>query len=287
MDTRRQELLKALAESPDKANADHVVMQLYAIYKVEKGIIEAEIVTPREAHHRMGKWLKEAYYFEMFRRHYPLPTGKIQFRDKPDIIYHGAKKIGIEITNFFKEDGGCPGSEQIQRDVRKKVVKRAEEIYLKNGRKGTSLILSFDKASPIGDQLQQQKLAERIATLAKQIDGRQTGPIGKDVFTDDIPELSFVYLFSEEYPKSSWEVRQVYDGSVLSRNKLLKIVRAKESKIRQYEPCESYWLLVVVDFIDPAQDQEIRLNSFQKINSTAFERVLVYKTCFHHVLEAK
>ena len=95
------------------------------------------------------------------------------------------------------------------------------------------------------------------------------------------------YELSTEFRTPSWKVQQVYNGSVLSRDKLLKIVRTKESKARHYQHCDAYWLVVVVDFIDPAQDQEIRVDGFQKIDSSVFERVLVYKTLFYHVLEAK
>ena len=279
MDTK-QALLKALAESHDEANTDDVLMRLYDLFMFEKEITAAEVVTPREAHRCMGKWLKESYYFEMFRQNYKLPAGRIEYRDKPDVILHGAKKIGIEITNFYLEDGGCTDSEQRQSGVRDTVVSWAQSIYLDNGGKRITLSFSFDKGSPIRDQRQ---LAERISRLAKQIDGRQTGEIGKDVF-DYIPELSFVYLIAEEYPKSQWKVQQVSHGSVLSRDKLLKIVKKKESKVPEYQHCDAYWLVVVVDFIDPAQDQEIRVDGFQKIESSVFERVLVYKTVFHHVL---
>ena len=280
----RQALLKALAESRDEANADCVLMRLYDLFKVEKGITAVEVVTPRGAHRRMGKWLKESYYFEMFRQCYPLPTGRIEYRDKPDVILRGAKTIGIEITNFYLEDGGCTDSEQRQGEVRERVITEAQSIYRDNGGRRIKIFFSFDKASPIGDQ---QQLAKRIATLAKQIDGRQTGPIGEDVFAGDIPELSFVYLISEEFPNSQWKVQQVHDGSVLSRDKLLKIVRTKESKVPDYLCCDAYWLVIVIDFIDPAQDQEIRVDGFQKIDSSVFERVLVYKTRYDHVLEAR
>jgi hypothetical protein len=40
----------------------------------------------------------EKYYFEMFRRDYPLPIGSIDYGDKPDVILNGERKIGIEIT---------------------------------------------------------------------------------------------------------------------------------------------------------------------------------------------
>ncbi len=271
MDTR-QVLLKALAESRDEATADDVRKRLYDLYKVEKGITAADF----------RKWLREQCYFDMFQRHYPLPEGTVEYGDKPDFILHGARKIGIEITNFYLEDGGRTDSEQRQAGAREAVVSQAQKIHLVNGGKRITLSFSFDKGSPIGDQRQ---LAERIAKLAKQIDRRETGPISKDVF-NDIPELSFVYLIAEEYPNSQWKVQQVYDGSVLSRDKLLKIVKNKELKVPGYQPCDAYWLVVGVDFIDPAQDQEIRIDGFQKIDSSIFEKVLVYKTLFHHVLEA-
>ncbi len=140
MDTR-QELLKALAESLDEAKADYVLVQLYDLFKVEKGITETEVVTPHEAHRRMGKWLKESYYFEMFRQHYSLPTGRFEYRDKPDVILDGPKTIGIEITNFYLEDGRSTDSEQRQRAVRETVVTKAQSIYLENGGRRIKLVL--------------------------------------------------------------------------------------------------------------------------------------------------
>lgn len=285
MDTK-QTLLKALAESHDEKNSDDIIEQIYDLFKIENGITEQKEVTPSQAHRRMGQWLIERYYFEMFRTHYPLPTGRIEYRDKPDVILHGKKKIGIEITNFYLEEGGCTDSEQRQRGKRDIVVSKAQSIYFDNGGKRITLIFSFEKGSSIGGRRQLGELAERIAKLAEKIADRQTGPIGEDAF-DGIPELTFVYLIAEEDPNSQWKVQQGYGLSVLSRDKLLKIVTKKESKARSYDRCDAYWLLVVVDFIDSAQDQEIRVDDFQKIDSSVFEKVIVYKTRFHHVLEAK
>ena len=42
----------------------------------------------------------EKYYFEMFRKVYPLPAGTVLYRDKPDVII-GENKLGIEMTNFW------------------------------------------------------------------------------------------------------------------------------------------------------------------------------------------
>jgi len=73
----------------------------------------------------------------------------------------------------------------------------------------------------------------------------------------------------------------------MQMQKLREIVRSKEDKSKAYKPCHAYWLVVVVDFMDSAQDQEIRIDHFEKIDSLVFERIIVYKTNFGHVFEAK
>jgi len=42
---------------------------------------------------------------------------------------------------------------------------------------------------------------------------------------------------------------------------------------------------LVVDFMDRAQDQEIRINGFASVRSDVFEKIVVYKTHFGHILE--
>lgn len=225
----------------------------------------------------------ERYYFDMFRRGYQLPEGTIVHGDKPDVILEGKRKIGIEITNFFLENGAYLESEQVQQRAREATVSKAQQVYRANGGKRIELSFSFDKAVPIRDQA---KLANRIATLAKNVGALKTGSIRKDVFKD-IPELSFVYLNAKEYEDPQWRVVQCYSGQLMSVEKLRAIVKDKEAQSKDYQHCDAYWLLVVVDFIDRAQDQEIQVDNVEKINSTVFEEVIVYKTHFGHMLEAK
>jgi hypothetical protein len=53
----------------------------------------------------------------------------------------------------------------------------------------------------------------------------------------------------------------------------------------QYRPCDAYWLLAVVDFMDRAQDQEIRIDGLETVRSAVFQNIIVYKTHFGHVQE--
>lgn len=72
---------------------------------------------------------------------------------------------------------------------------------------------------------------------------------------------------------------------MMSLERLKKIVKEKEGKSQDYRRCDSYWLLVVVEFIDPAQDQEIRIDGLDTLRSEVFGKVLIYRTAFGHVLD--
>ena len=71
----------------------------------------------------------------------------------------------------------------------------------------------------------------------------------------------------------------------MSMTRLTDIVREKERKAKKYTPCAAYWLLVIVNFIDAAQEQEIRLNGAVEISSDVFKKIIVYKPYFEHVVE--
>ena len=127
-------------------------------------------------------------------------------------------------------------------------------------------------------------MAQKIADLAATLQKSETGQLWRDDFRH-IPELSFAYLNATEYPDACWRVSQVYDGVFMSLDKLRTIVEEKELKAKDYRPCETYWLLVVVDFMDRAQDQENGVDSLAGLTSQVFEKIIVYKTCFGQIVE--
>jgi hypothetical protein len=221
-------------------------------------------------------------YFEMFRKVYPLPQGTPKPGDKPDVIIEGKERIGIEITNFFIEEGSLLESEQTQIKFRERVVSSAQKIYQNDNGRNIQITFGFDKDSPIRDK----KLELKLVDLAKHIENLETGMISRETFRT-IPELNFVYLQREGYQGQKWRVQQVYRGSTMSRDRLVKIIREKEEKLMEYQKCDAYWLLVVIDFFDPAQDQEIPSAGFDNIETEKFEKVIVFKTAFEKILEVK
>jgi hypothetical protein len=61
---------------------------------------------------------------------------------------------------------------------------------------------------------------------------------------------------------------------MMSTQRLAEIVQEKENKARAYASCDAYWLLVIINFIDPAQEQEIRREEGLAIASGVFQKVI-------------
>lgn len=57
----KQQILKAFEDLPRDAGIEEALDQLYLLYKVEKGLAQAdrgELISQDEARRRMAKWLK-------------------------------------------------------------------------------------------------------------------------------------------------------------------------------------------------------------------------------------
>lgn len=57
----KQQILKAIEELPDNASVEDALERLYLLYKIEKGLRQADcgdLIGQEEARQRMAKWLK-------------------------------------------------------------------------------------------------------------------------------------------------------------------------------------------------------------------------------------
>ncbi|OGP65699.1 MAG: hypothetical protein A3K22_05390 [Deltaproteobacteria bacterium RBG_16_42_7] len=70
----------------------------------------------------------------------------------------------------------------------------------------------------------------------------------------------------------------------MSKDNLINKIREKEIKANDYQKCDEYWLLFVVDSIDRAQDQEIEIEGMNDIKSNIFNKVIIYKSGFDHIV---
>ena len=249
-----------------------ISVQRVAQYDFESAVMKASR-TNREI---------ERHYFEQFRGVYPLPTGEVSYFDRPDVLIRGDRKVGIEVTNFYLRDGSDPTSEQRQRDLRRCLLEKAHQLYRAESSRGIELTVTFNPGVPL-TRASCKMLSPQLAAFAAQNEHRPSGP-----YRDGLPpEISCVWLSNKDWPNPTWERRgQVYTVEEMAVPRLLDIVAAKEAKAAEYEPCDAYWLLVVVDWINAAQEQQITSTNAQ-LASSVYEKIILYKTTFDEIVEVK
>ncbi len=231
---------------------------------------------------RLSNSAIERHYFSSFLRDFQLPTGEVIYGDKPDVTIRGERTIGIEIANLYLLPGGDTSSEQVQRARRNKAIERAQQMYLNSGGKKYEWTFSFDPRHPIVDL---NATADRLLSTAQLSDSRSTGELPRHIRVA-APELSFAYLYAEERSDARWRLAQQLFVPVLDAERVRQLVASKDVLLPGYQPCDAYWLLLVVDLMDSAQDQEIDWPNDQPPIPSKYERVVIYKPQFGRWTEA-
>lgn len=223
----------------------------------------------------------ERHYFAQFMSEYPLPAGDLVYTDKPDVIIRGADTLGIEITNLYIIPGANPTSEQVQRCRREQALRQAQASYLALGGKKFELSVDFHPGKSILETL---PIARAICGLASQLSNASTGLVSPALF-EHIAPLRFVYLNSVEHPDAEWRSVQSYSVPDLSVERVREVVAEKTAKLAEYQPCDRFWLLMVVDSMDPAQDQSLTWPTGANLTGSPYEKVLLYDPQHRQVLE--
>ena len=78
----------------------------------------------------------------------------------------------------------------------------------------------------------------------------------------------------------------MFSGVDLSVDRVAQLVATKEQLLADYKKCDAYWLLLVVDFMDSTQDQEIGWPSEVAPLKTTYEHVIIYKPQFAQWIQA-
>ena len=216
----------------------------------------------------------ERFFFEKFSKMYPnLPAGDIAYGDKPDVVIHGDKVYGVEIANVYLRNGSDEGSEQIQAKRRAQVIAQAQEHYRSSGNPRLEFWVDFDPGIPIRSVADS---AKRLAFIAE-INTCPGSPFAGYKPELDFPELRYLAHNGIVYSDAKWQLSQIYEVPNLSVSRVREIVSEKVVKVSAYAKCDLYWLLLVIDFWDPAQDQALHWPAGERIGATPFERILVFK----------
>lgn len=237
------------------------------------GAVLGDVVQTENRLNRRTQQEVERFCFEDFAKRYPMPLGTPQFGDKPDVICVGARTLGIEIAELYLSDGSDDSSEQVQRHRQAAVVKRAQREYLMQGGKRFELHVEFDPRHPIKEV---RPVAETLAARSGSLEVLSTQYLRGTPFKD-LPEVSAIYLNRREYGDARWLVGGGRYVPRLATDRMEHLVRDKERKLAGYTACDEYWLLLVVDWMDGAQDQDIQWPTGASPVETVFGKVIVFR----------
>jgi hypothetical protein len=218
--------------------------------------------------------------FQSFQNDYPLPKGAIERSDKPDVLIHADKTLGIELTTLYIVDGQDAASEQRQTKPRERAVARAQELHVESGGRPIELAIGFNPEFPITDV---EGLARSIAEIAQYVQRGAPGQIEQATY-DHLDCVNFIY-FSGEWANPRWFVQQSYAVPLLRVNRVREVVADKIEKAKEYRSCDAYWLIITVDFWNPAQDQDIEWPVGELVDCGPFERVFLHKPAYRRVIQ--
>lgn len=223
----------------------------------------------------------EILCFELYQSQFSVPPGDVRYADKPDVVIEGARRVGFEIASLYREHGANTVSEQVQHPRREEALKLAQAAHVAAGRKNFELHVAFAAKHPIADV---KSVSAALVSLASRIvDGQPSGFLIRSEF-NGTPEIADVYLNPTVYLDSRWRASQVFSVPSLAVSMVRDIVAQKDKLLLQYAPCDEYRLLLVVDFMDSAQDQDLRWPDDEPAVETAFSEVVIFKPQVHERL---
>ncbi len=224
----------------------------------------------------------EKIYIDRFQKVFPdFPNGILEFGDKPDLVVKGEKTIGIEITQFYKQDGSKIESEQKQIKFRRQIIEETKAKYLGAGGKKIDLHISFEKKNAIRNV---QKVVNGVLEIIPKIVGTKNGIIDYSLHSH-LEEIFNIYLNDLGHDNAVWMDLTVNEVKISNIERLNEILARKLVSAKNYKSCDEFWLLICVDYWNPAQDQEIRIEYDNVLRQNVFKKVLLYKTVYEHFVD--
>jgi hypothetical protein len=223
----------------------------------------------------------ERHYFTGFLAQAGVQPEAVLYADRPDVqVTLDGRRVGVEITRLFLTDGSYEWSEQVQAPSRAAVLALAQKKFISAGGPPIEVHVDFNPLCPIANI---ERAASDLVELVISLQPHPRKVVGPG--HDSTTPFRYLYQNGEHYADAKWKCIQVYSTPMLDTQRLEEVVSEKARKSAQYSPCDAYWLLVAVDFMDRAQDQEVILPHGFRLSPNPFERVYVYKPQLAQVIE--
>jgi hypothetical protein len=231
------------------------------------------------------KQARERAHIEAFRAAYSgFPPGIIEMAGRPDftVTLGGlGQKLGIEHTEFFRDDGDEGGSPLKAREsLQDKTVRKAREAYERKALWPVDVLLHWAPYYNV--------VTARVTSLAEEI---------ADTVAVRTPEDGVVQVENTGLPESplanevnilriarfAWMTRSVWNSArfdfvpTVERSEVQRILEQKEKNLRAYRKvCSQVWLLIVAEGFAPSSYGDIGTLREERFASS-FDQVFFFR----------
>ena len=233
----------------------------------------------------------ERRFLDSFRAAYAFfPVGRIRKGVpgiEPDFIVENEnEKIGIEMARLYRDDGKDGLGVKPQARLQERVVEEAKQLFEKSSKKMFRVFITFNERSGIEGK-QVQHLASYLSELVrKELENRLPTSghpimIGPSYLYPHAAVFSLIQIYDfTNDADCSWTRNNVNEVELLNEDVLLDVIERKERKYESghYSGCDRVWLLLYMHYFDPAMDQCTPIKLGFTIETSNFDRILLYKT---------
>lgn len=233
--------------------------------------------------------IEEKSILERFKLHYPnFPIGIIHCTDKPDFIVEGDLKLGIEITQIFKDQDSNNGSflrtmESYKRNLLNDIV-----FLLKNDNIPRCLVSLAFNSNGLSNKIKPKIIAEKCVEdilekfCSEEIQNRIRYTIEND---GQLPELinSYTLWFDSSLEETAFVETTGGVGSIITNREIQFILDKKEISKKLFQSCDFYWLIIKEGSFGADYFSSIKVN--QKELNTTFDKVFLIRQFKTEIVE--
>ena len=203
------------------------------------------------------------------------------------IVKRETRETGIEVARLYRDDGKDNFGVQRQPQLQERVLIEARNLFEKASQYRFTEYLFRSKSEARLRAIDTQQLASYLSGIVlKKLEHRLPTidypiQIGSSCLYQHKEVFSSIYIDAfKTCSDCSWKRNNVNYVESLNEALLRDVIERKERKHEKgnYSACNKVWLLLCSNYFDPAMEQCIPMNLGFAIESSNFDKILLYKT---------
>jgi hypothetical protein len=229
---------------------------------------------------RINRVIEESI-LEKFKKGYAeFPEGEIEHIDKPDFIIYSNRKIGVEVTQIYKQ-----GLSKALEETTKKVLKEIINLLKKENAPKCYISIHLNKKF-FPTKLSPKEIAEFCINDIKNTINLKR-PILEVSNYGQLPDIIEFYevIYNDSIADFYYIESLGSVGGIIDNTRLQAILDKKENSKNDFIQCDEYWLVI--------KSGEYSADYFPSINisieelKSSFDKIFILKYLENEVIEIK